>query len=46
VAELVPLRRRRSVSIEEARNVVSRHAADSGLRVELRELWADTTDEV
>ncbi|MGO9150899.1 MAG: type II toxin-antitoxin system Phd/YefM family antitoxin [Acidimicrobiales bacterium] len=46
VAELVPLRRRRSVSIEEARNVVSRHAADSGLRAELRELWPDTTDEV
>jgi prevent-host-death family protein len=45
VAELVPLRRRRSVSIEEARKVVSRHAADSGLRAELRELLIDTTDE-
>jgi prevent-host-death family protein len=45
VAELVPLRRRRSVSIEEARKVVSRHAADSGLRAELTELLIDTTDE-
>ena len=46
VAELIPLRRRRSVPIEEARNVVARHAADAGLRSELRELLMDTTDEV
>jgi prevent-host-death family protein len=45
VAELVPLRRRRSVPVEEARKVVSRHAADSGLTAELKDLLPDTTDE-
>lgn len=45
VAELVPLRRRRVVPLEEARHVISRHATDSGLLAELRELLPDTTDE-
>jgi len=44
VAELVPLRRRRGVPVEEARRVASRHPADAGLRQELREAFADTTD--
>jgi prevent-host-death family protein len=46
VAELIPLRRRRGVSIEEARSVASRHAVDAGLLREVRELLADTTDDV
>ena len=46
VAELVPLRRRRAVPIEEARRVASRHAADAGLLREVRELLADTTEDV
>lgn len=45
VAELVPLRRRRTVSIEEARGVVSRHAADRRLLGELSDLLRDTTDD-
>ena len=45
VAELIPLRRRRVVPLEEAREVISRHAADSGLPAELREILPDTTDE-
>jgi prevent-host-death family protein len=45
VAELIPLRRRRVVPLDEARNVVSRHAADFGLLAELKELLPDTTDE-
>lgn len=46
VAELVPLRRRRTVTVEEARSVASRHAADPGLLGELRGLLSDTTDQV
>ena len=46
VAELVPLRRRRGVPIEEARSVASRHVVDAGLLREVRELLADTTDDV
>jgi len=45
VAELVPLRRRRSVPVEEARKIVSRHAADAGLGTELRDLLPETTDQ-
>ena len=46
VAELVPLNRRRAVSLEQARQVVSRHAADRGLLDELKGVLADTTDEL
>jgi len=45
VAELVPLRRRRAVPVDEARDVAARHAADTGLLREVRELLADTTDD-
>lgn len=45
VAELVPLRRRSTVPVDEARTIASRHAADRGLLAELRELLSDTTDE-
>lgn len=45
VAELVPLRRRRAVPVEEACNVASRHAADPGLLREVRGLLSDTTDD-
>ena len=45
VAELVPLRRRRSVPVEEALAVASRHAADAGLLRDVREMLTDTTDE-
>ena len=44
VAEIVPLRRRRTVPVEEARTVASRHAADSRLLEEVRRLLPDTTD--
>lgn len=45
VAELVPLRRRRTMSLEEARNIVRRHAADRGLLRDLRHALPDTTDD-
>ena len=45
VAELVPLRRRRTVPLEEARSVISRHAADPVLLPALREFLPDSTDE-
>jgi prevent-host-death family protein len=46
VAELVPLRRRRTVSTEDALRIASRHPADKGLLHELVEVLSDTTDEV
>ena len=46
VAEIVPLRRRRTVPATEALAVVSRHAADRQLLDDLRGLLADTTDDV
>lgn len=45
VAELVPLRRRRAVPVEQAMKVATRHAADAGLLRELRNLLPDTTDD-
>ena len=45
VAELVPLRRRRSVPIDEARRVATRHGADSGLLRDVRAALSDTTDD-
>lgn len=46
VAALVPLRRRRTVPVAEALAVASRHAADRGIRVEVRGLLSDTTDDL
>lgn len=46
VAELVPLRRRRTVSLAEAMRLASRHPADRGLLGEIRELLPDTTDDL
>ncbi len=46
VAEIVPLRRRRTVSAVEARAVASRHAADSGLLRDVRGLMSETTDDL
>lgn len=46
VAELIPLRRHRPVPIGEALSIVARHAGDPGLLQEIRELLADTTDDV
>jgi len=46
VAEIVPLRRRRTVPATEALAIASRHAADRGLLKDLRGLLADTTDDL
>jgi prevent-host-death family protein len=46
VAELVPLRRHRNVSMNEARRIAARHAADSRLLPELSTLLSDTTDDL
>jgi prevent-host-death family protein len=46
VAEIVPLRRRRSVPAAEALAVASRHAADRGLLEDVRGFLADTTDDL
>lgn len=46
VAEIVPLRRRRTVPAAEALAIVSRHAADRQLLGDVRGLLADTTDDV
>ncbi len=45
VAEIVPLRRRRTVPAAEALAIASRHAADSGLLRDIRGLLPDTTDD-
>jgi len=46
VAEIVPLRRQRTVSAIEALAIASRHAADRRLLREVRSLLPDTTDDV
>jgi prevent-host-death family protein len=46
VAELIPLRRRRAVPVDEARSAASRHAADPALLTDLRRAMPDTTDDV
>jgi prevent-host-death family protein len=46
VAELIPLRRRRAVPVEEARHIAARHPADAGLLREVRGLLSHTTDDV
>ncbi len=46
VAEIVPLRHRRTVSATEALAIAARHAADRGLLGEVRGLLSDTTDDV
>jgi prevent-host-death family protein len=45
VAEIVPLRRHRPVTAGEALRVASRHAADSRLLQDVRDLLSDTTDD-
>jgi prevent-host-death family protein len=45
VAEIVPLRRRRPVPVAEALIIASRHAADSRLLMDVRDLLSDTTDD-
>lgn len=46
VAEIVPLRRRRTVPAAEALAITSRHAADRGLLRDVRGLLADTTEDL
>ena len=46
VAEIVPLRRRRTVPTAEALAIASRHAADRGFLKDVRGLLADTTDDL
>jgi prevent-host-death family protein len=46
VAEIVPLRRCRTVPGAEALAIASRHAADRGLLKDVRGLLADTTDDL
>jgi len=46
VAEIVPLRRHRTVPAADALAVASRHAADRGLLDDVRGLLADTTDDL
>ncbi len=46
VAELTPLVRRRTVTLDKARWVASRHAADRRLLGELNEVFPDTTDDL
>jgi prevent-host-death family protein len=46
VAEIVPLRRRRTVSAAEALAIASRYAADSGLLADVRGILSDTTDDL
>ncbi len=45
VAEIVPLRRRRTVPAAEALSIASRHAADPKLLEDVRGLLSDTTDD-
>ena len=45
VAELVPLRRRRSVPTAEAFAIAERHSADPSLLAELRVLLEESTDD-
>ena len=46
VAEIVPLRRRRTVLAAEALAIASRHPADRRLLGEVRGLLSDTTDDL
>jgi prevent-host-death family protein len=46
VAEIVPLRRHRTVAAAEALAIASRHAADRGFLEDVRGLLADTTDDL
>ena len=46
VAEIVPLRRSRTVPVAEALAMRRRHAADRGLLSEVRGLLPDTTDDL
>ena len=46
VAEIVPLRRHRTVPAAEALAIASRHAADRGLLEDVRAVLAETTDDL
>lgn len=46
VAEIVPLRLRRTVSATEALAIASRHPADRGLVGDVRGMLSDTTDDL
>jgi prevent-host-death family protein len=46
VAEIVPLRRHRTVPAADAVAIASRHAADRGLLDDVRSVWPDTTDDL
>jgi prevent-host-death family protein len=46
VAEIVPLRRRRAVPVDEALTIASRYAADRGLLEDVRGLLDDTTEDL
>ncbi len=46
VAEIVPIRRHRTVPAAEALAIASRHAVDRGLLEDVRGLRADTTDDL
>lgn len=46
VAEIVPLRRRRTVSAVEAFDIASRYRADARLLDDVRGLLSDTTDDL
>ena len=46
VAEILPLRRRRTVPAAEALAIASRHATDRGFLEDVRSLLADTTDDL
>jgi len=46
VAQIVPLRRRRSVPAADALAIATRHAADRGLLADVRGLLLDTTDDL
>lgn len=46
VAQIVPIRRPRSVPLAQARALAARHAADRGLLRDLAEALPDTTDDL
>jgi prevent-host-death family protein len=45
VAELLPLRRRGPVPVDEARRIAGHHPADAGLLGDLARVLPDTTDD-
>jgi antitoxin (DNA-binding transcriptional repressor) of toxin-antitoxin stability system len=45
VAEIVPIRRRRTVPASEALTIAARHDSDPRLLDDARGVWSDSTDE-